>query len=162
MFEHAAKLNFEGIVSKKADAPYRSERTEAWVKIKTIQKGKFPVIGFVKDPTGVAALYLGKPGIGPSVCDRILRVMPFGGGAPCAEASLAMKPANPQIAHEATPAKSRRVSMISSHHCPGHQRPDKRTMPRCIFVAVCLVRADTPKFLSGNRGAANSSVGPRY
>jgi bifunctional non-homologous end joining protein LigD len=34
--------------------------TEAWLKIKTVQKGKFPVIGFVKDPTGVAALYLGK------------------------------------------------------------------------------------------------------
>ena len=28
--------------------------------IKTVIKGKFPVIGFVKDPTGVAALYLGK------------------------------------------------------------------------------------------------------
>jgi bifunctional non-homologous end joining protein LigD len=39
---------------------YRSERTEAWLKIKAVQKGKFPVIGFVKDPTGVAALYLGK------------------------------------------------------------------------------------------------------
>jgi bifunctional non-homologous end joining protein LigD len=60
MFEHAAKLNWEGIVSKRADAPYRSERTEAWLKIKTVQKGKFPVIGFIKDPTGVAALYLGK------------------------------------------------------------------------------------------------------
>ena len=60
MFEHAAKLNWEGIVSKRADAPYRSERTEAWQKIKVIQKGKFPVIGFIKDPTGVAALYLGK------------------------------------------------------------------------------------------------------
>jgi bifunctional non-homologous end joining protein LigD len=60
MFEHAAKLNFEGIVSKRADAPYRSERTEAWLKVKTVQKGQFPVIGFVKDPTGVAALYLGK------------------------------------------------------------------------------------------------------
>jgi len=60
MFEHAAKLNWEGIISKRADAPYRSERTEAWLKIKTIQKGKFPVIGFVKDPSGVAALYLGK------------------------------------------------------------------------------------------------------
>lgn len=60
MFEHAAKLGWEGIVSKKADAAYRSERTEAWLKIKAIQKGKFPVIGFVKDPTGVAALYLGK------------------------------------------------------------------------------------------------------
>lgn len=60
MFEHVVKLNFEGIVSKRADAPYRSERTGAWLKIKTVQKGKFPVIGFAKDPTGVAALYLGK------------------------------------------------------------------------------------------------------
>jgi bifunctional non-homologous end joining protein LigD len=60
MFEHAAKLNFEGIVSKNALAPYRSDRNEGWLKIKTVQKGKFPVIGFVKDPSGVAALYLGK------------------------------------------------------------------------------------------------------
>jgi bifunctional non-homologous end joining protein LigD len=28
--------------------------------VKCVQKGKFPVIGFVKDPSGVAALYLGK------------------------------------------------------------------------------------------------------
>ena len=60
MFEHAAKLNWEGIISKRADVPYRSERNENWLKIKCVQKGKFPVIGFVKDPTGVAALYLGK------------------------------------------------------------------------------------------------------
>ncbi len=60
MFEHAAKLNWEGIISKRADAPYRSERTEAWLKIKTVQREEFPVVGFVKDPTGVAALYLGK------------------------------------------------------------------------------------------------------
>ena len=60
MFEHAAKLNFEGIVSKNAQAPYRSDRNEGWLKVKCVQKGKFPVIGFVKDPSGVAALYLGK------------------------------------------------------------------------------------------------------
>jgi bifunctional non-homologous end joining protein LigD len=60
MFEHAAKLNWEGIISKRADAPYRSERSENWLKIKAVQKGKFPVVGFVKDPSGVAALYLGK------------------------------------------------------------------------------------------------------
>jgi bifunctional non-homologous end joining protein LigD len=60
MFEHAAKLNFEGIVSKNAQAPYRSDRNEGWMKIKTVRTGKFPVIGFVKDSTGVAALYLGK------------------------------------------------------------------------------------------------------
>jgi len=60
MFEHAAKLNWEGIISKRADATYRSERGEAWVKVKTVQREKFPVVGFVKDPSGVAALYLGK------------------------------------------------------------------------------------------------------
>jgi bifunctional non-homologous end joining protein LigD len=60
MFRHAAKLGWEGIVSKRADAPYRSDRNEGWLKIKTVQTGKFPVIGFVKDLTGVAALYLGK------------------------------------------------------------------------------------------------------
>jgi bifunctional non-homologous end joining protein LigD len=60
LFEAAARLNFEGIVSKRVVAPYRSERTEAWWKVKTVQREKFPVVGFVKDPTGVAALYLGK------------------------------------------------------------------------------------------------------
>ena len=60
LFQAAAKLNFEGIVSKRVDAPYRSERTEAWLKVKTTQREKFPVVGFIKDPTGVAALYLGK------------------------------------------------------------------------------------------------------
>src|SRR6202142_1101803 len=60
MFEHATKLNFEGIVSKNAQAPYRSDRNEEWLKFKTVRQGKFPVIGFVKDPSGVAALYLGK------------------------------------------------------------------------------------------------------
>ncbi|MEY9632345.1 bifunctional non-homologous end joining protein LigD [Bradyrhizobium japonicum] len=60
MFEHASKLNYEGIISKRADAPYRSDRNEGWFKVKTVQREKFPVVGFIKDPTGVAALYLGK------------------------------------------------------------------------------------------------------
>lgn len=60
LFEAAARLNYEGIVSKRVDAPYRSERVEAWLKIKTVQRERFPVVGFVKDPTGIAALYLGK------------------------------------------------------------------------------------------------------
>jgi bifunctional non-homologous end joining protein LigD len=60
LFEGAARLNYEGIVSKNPNSSYRSERTEAWIKVKTVQKGRFPVVGFVKDPTGIAALYLGK------------------------------------------------------------------------------------------------------
>jgi bifunctional non-homologous end joining protein LigD len=60
MFAASCKLGFEGIISKNAETPYRSDRNEGWLKVKCVQKGKFPVIGFVKDPTGVAALYLGK------------------------------------------------------------------------------------------------------
>lgn len=60
LFEAATKLNYEGIVSKRVDAPYRSDRVEAWRKIKAVQREKFPVVGFIKDPSGVAALYLGK------------------------------------------------------------------------------------------------------
>jgi ATP-dependent DNA ligase len=30
------------------------------LKTKAVQRGKFPVVSFVKDPTGVAALYLGQ------------------------------------------------------------------------------------------------------
>jgi bifunctional non-homologous end joining protein LigD len=50
LFKHTSKLNYEGIVSKKANAPYRSDRNDAWLKIKAVQKGKFPVVGFVKTP----------------------------------------------------------------------------------------------------------------
>jgi bifunctional non-homologous end joining protein LigD len=60
MFEHSAKLDWEGIVSKNPAAPYRSDRNEGWIKVKTAKRGTFPVIGFLKDPTGVAALYLGR------------------------------------------------------------------------------------------------------
>ena len=33
---------------------------EAWLKIKCVQRAKFPIVGFVKDPAGVAALPLAK------------------------------------------------------------------------------------------------------
>ncbi|WP_291710681.1 non-homologous end-joining DNA ligase [Bradyrhizobium sp.] len=60
MLAHACKLKFEGIISKNAQAPYRSERSDAWIKVKCLQRGKFPVVGFVKDAAGVAALHLGR------------------------------------------------------------------------------------------------------
>jgi bifunctional non-homologous end joining protein LigD len=60
LFESASRLGLEGIVSKRKDAPYKSGRSEAWIKVKCIQKGRFPIIGFVPDVGGIAALYLGK------------------------------------------------------------------------------------------------------
>jgi bifunctional non-homologous end joining protein LigD len=35
-FAQACKLNLEGIVSKRAAAPYRSRRTEDWLKVKCL------------------------------------------------------------------------------------------------------------------------------
>jgi bifunctional non-homologous end joining protein LigD len=60
MFDHACKLKWEGIISKNAEAPYRSDRNEGWIKTKCAQRAKFAVVGFVKDAGGIAALYLGK------------------------------------------------------------------------------------------------------
>lgn len=50
----------EGIVSKNVETPYRLGRNEACLKIKCVQRAKFPIVGFVKDPADVAALPLAK------------------------------------------------------------------------------------------------------
>jgi bifunctional non-homologous end joining protein LigD len=46
IFEQARKLNFEGIISKLRDAPYRSGRTDNFVKIKAHNEQEFVVAGF--------------------------------------------------------------------------------------------------------------------
>jgi bifunctional non-homologous end joining protein LigD len=43
MCAHAAKLDWEGIVSKNPAAPYRSDRNEGWIKVKTAKRGVIPV-----------------------------------------------------------------------------------------------------------------------
>ena len=53
-------MNLEGIVSKRRSAPYKSDRSDAWVKVKCVQMARFPVVGFIPDVGGVSALYLGK------------------------------------------------------------------------------------------------------
>lgn len=60
MLKQCQVLGFEGVVSKRADAPYRSGRGEQWIKVKCVQHARFPIIGFIKHPGSVAALYLGK------------------------------------------------------------------------------------------------------
>jgi bifunctional non-homologous end joining protein LigD len=61
MFRGAEKLRWEGIVSKRANAPYRSgDRSDSWQKIKTARREQFHVVGFVPAMGGIAALHLGK------------------------------------------------------------------------------------------------------
>jgi bifunctional non-homologous end joining protein LigD len=59
IFENAKKLNFEGIISKLRDAPYRSGRTDNFVKIKAHDEQEFVVAGFSPStamPNAVGAL----------------------------------------------------------------------------------------------------------
>jgi len=46
MFEAVCKQGGEGVVSKKADAPYRNVRTRNWLKIKCTQRQEFVIVGW--------------------------------------------------------------------------------------------------------------------
>lgn len=62
LLEAACRLGLEGMMLKRADAPYVSSRTETWLKLKCQQRQEFVVIGFT-DRTGargeVGSLLLG-------------------------------------------------------------------------------------------------------
>src|SRR3954452_7979137 len=46
LFEAMCKSGGEGIISKKADAPYKGIRTRNWLKIKCIQRQEFVIVGW--------------------------------------------------------------------------------------------------------------------
>ncbi|HSK46942.1 MAG TPA: DNA ligase D [Coriobacteriia bacterium] len=50
-FNKACDLSLEGVVSKRADAPYRPGRGRDWVKVKCLLRQEFVVVGFT-DPGG--------------------------------------------------------------------------------------------------------------
>ena len=62
MLAAACQMGMEGVMAKRADAPYVSSRTETWLKLKCGQRQEFVVIGYT-DRTGtrgeVGALLLG-------------------------------------------------------------------------------------------------------
>jgi bifunctional non-homologous end joining protein LigD len=62
IFEKACQLGAEGIVSKKAFAPYTSGRSGSWLKIKCVRQQEFVIGGFTlpsKTGVGIGALLLG-------------------------------------------------------------------------------------------------------
>jgi bifunctional non-homologous end joining protein LigD len=44
--EQVDALGLEGIIAKKADAPYRAGRSDKWLKLKTDRTGDFVIVGF--------------------------------------------------------------------------------------------------------------------
>jgi bifunctional non-homologous end joining protein LigD len=48
LFDAICEAGGEGIISKKADAPYRGARTKCWLKIKCVRRQEFVVIGWIE------------------------------------------------------------------------------------------------------------------
>jgi bifunctional non-homologous end joining protein LigD len=62
LFDAMCKAGGEGIISKKADAPYRGTRSKAWLKVKCTRRQEFVIIGWSqsdKKGRGFRALLLG-------------------------------------------------------------------------------------------------------
>jgi bifunctional non-homologous end joining protein LigD len=61
-FREACGMGLEGIVAKRADDPYRAERSRSWLKVKCLERQELVIVGFT-DPagsrSGFGALLLG-------------------------------------------------------------------------------------------------------
>lgn len=61
LFETMCREGYEGVVSKKADAPYRGKRTQAWLKVKCTRRQEFVIVGWTPSDKrrGFRSLLLG-------------------------------------------------------------------------------------------------------
>jgi bifunctional non-homologous end joining protein LigD len=61
LFNALCEKGYEGIISKKADAPYRGQRTRNWLKVKCTLRQEFVIIGFTASDKsrGFKSLLLG-------------------------------------------------------------------------------------------------------
>ncbi|MCT8002080.1 DNA ligase D [Sphingomonas sanguinis] len=66
LLEQMCRDGLEGVVSKRADAPYRSGRARAWIKVKCVQRGRFRIVGWLPSDKrrGFRSLLLGQEGPG--------------------------------------------------------------------------------------------------
>ncbi len=65
LFETMCREGYEGVVSKRADAPYRGARTRSWLKTKCIRRQEFVILGWVSSAAkgrGFRSLLLGLNG----------------------------------------------------------------------------------------------------
>jgi DNA ligase D-like protein (predicted ligase) len=60
-FAAAEKMELEGIVSKRADAPYRSGRQPTWLKTKCFEISTYEVAGVLREPGRPAVAYMVTP-----------------------------------------------------------------------------------------------------
>jgi bifunctional non-homologous end joining protein LigD len=62
MLEHSCRLGLEGIISKRADLPYRSGRGDHWLKSKCVERQEFIILGYI--PSTVTSRSVGSLAVG--------------------------------------------------------------------------------------------------
>ncbi|MGA7384059.1 MAG: DNA ligase D [Methylocella sp.] len=62
MLEHACRYGLEGIISKRADLPYRSGRGDHWLKSKCLERQEFIILGYI--PSTAASRSVGSVALG--------------------------------------------------------------------------------------------------
>jgi bifunctional non-homologous end joining protein LigD len=62
MLEHACRFGLEGIVSKRADLPYRPGRGDHWLKSKCLERQEFIILGYI--PSTAASRSVGSLALG--------------------------------------------------------------------------------------------------
>lgn len=87
VFAQAVRAGLEGIISKRADSPYRGERNGDWVKVKSRPSDEFVVVGYTQprgSRVGIGALLLARAGangleyagrVGSGFGDELLRTL---------------------------------------------------------------------------------------
>ena len=62
MLEHACRFGLEGIVSKRADLPYRPGCGDRWIKSKCLERQEFIILGYI--PSTAASRSVGSLALG--------------------------------------------------------------------------------------------------
>lgn len=80
LYDSACAMSLEGLIGKRANSPYRSQRNSDWIKLKCLQRQEFVIVGYtapqgqrshfgalllgVYTPDGKQLVYCGKVGTG--------------------------------------------------------------------------------------------------
>jgi DNA polymerase-1 len=145
MFRRIAAMDLEGIVSKRADSPYRSGRSKSWLKIKRVKREALAIVGYalsgerlaslhVARRTGTSLVYAGQVGTGFS-------------GRGAAELKRRLKPflvEEPAVPVPASTARDRWVKPVLAAEIEYRDITEDRLLRHAAFQSLVEKMEPTP------------------
>jgi len=102
LYDEVRKLDLEGMVAKRADAPYSAGRSPDWIKVPVVRTAEFVIVGFTRPGLGMdgglhlaarergGLVYAGR--VGSGLAGVLAQVREMLGGFRCAEAACEAAP----------------------------------------------------------------------